>query len=76
MAHWKSALLVAPIWFCGQYLYNVGLATTSVTSSTVISTTSCVSTFVLSVFVLNEGKHNFYRKLLGVGCCVGGNVVL
>jgi len=46
-----AALIIAPIWFCGQLTYNEGISVTSNTSSTVICTTSCVSTFILSIFL-------------------------
>jgi solute carrier family 35 protein F5 len=69
-----AALLVAPIWFAAQWTYAVGLRSTSVTSSTVISTTSCVTTFGFSLLFL--GERASWNNVLGVLCCVGGNLLL
>ncbi|CAD7952436.1 unnamed protein product [Amoebophrya sp. A25] len=72
--HLQSACVIAPIWFCAQYSYAVGLDYTTVTSSTVISTTSCVPTFLLSLLFLRERPR--WTKVLGVLACVAGNLVL
>lgn len=49
-----AGLVIAPLWFLAQWTYAAGVATTSVTASTVISTTSVVWTMLGSVLVLRE----------------------
>ena len=47
-------MIIAPLWFFAQWTYSAGVATTSVTASTVISTTSVVWTLLGSILFLRE----------------------
>ena len=69
-----AALLIMPVFFAGQWSYGVGLAMTSVTSSTVICTTSSVTTFLGSRYFLSEPSSA--KKWLGVLLCIAGAVLL
>ncbi|GAB5366711.1 hypothetical protein AAMO2058_001167000 [Amorphochlora amoebiformis] len=66
------SLIICPMWFLANWTYNLSLAMTSVTSSTVISNTSTLWTFILSLFILGERFR--LLKFLGVACCIAGNV--
>lgn len=68
----RVGLLISPLWFAAQWTYAQGVATTSVTSSTVISTTSVVWTLLASVAFL--GERLTFLKVLGILACMGGNV--
>jgi len=62
--HIKIASKIAPIWFLSNYFYNLSLAYTSITSSTVLSSMGSVFTFF---FALICGDERFTKwKLLGV----------
>lgn len=65
-------VLITPVWFAAQWTYSLGVASTSVTSSTVISTTSVVWTLLASVVLL--GEKLVLMAVLGIACCMGGNV--
>lgn len=69
----QAAKVITPLWFLANFTYNTSLETTSVTSSTVISSTSVIFTFLFSVCFLSEKFHRW--KILGIGCCVAGNVL-
>ena len=49
-----AGLIIAPLWFFAQWTYAAGVASTSVTASTVISTTSVVWTLLGSIVFLKE----------------------
>lgn len=49
-----AGLIIAPLWFFAQWTYSAGVASTSVTASTVISTTSVVWTLLGSILFLKE----------------------
>lgn len=70
----KLSLLVAPVWFFAQFLFNRSLQLTSVTSNTVLSSASSVLTFLLSVVVLKE--RFTFAKLGAVLLCVLGTVLV
>lgn len=74
--YWRAVrigVVIAPIWFFSQWSYSMGVAKTSVTSSTVISTTSCVWTLLGAVIFLGEPLT--LLKVLGIGFCMAGNAV-
>lgn len=50
----RGGLIIAPLWFAAQWTYSAGVASTSVTASTVISTTSVVWTLLASILFLKE----------------------
>jgi hypothetical protein len=58
------------LWFIAQYLFNVSLSLTSVTSNTILSSTSSLFTFALSMLVLKEPYS--LAKLLSIAACIGG----
>jgi len=66
-----AGLVIAPIWFLAQWTYSAGVASTSVTASTVISTTSVVWTLIGSVIFLKEKLTGM--KVFGILCCMAGN---
>eukprot|EP00928_Gymnodinium_smaydae_P035198 TRINITY_DN24813_c0_g2_i1.p1 TRINITY_DN24813_c0_g2~~TRINITY_DN24813_c0_g2_i1.p1 ORF type:complete len:384 (+),score=61.20 TRINITY_DN24813_c0_g2_i1:134-1285(+) len=68
----RAGIIISPIWFLAQYTYSRGVATTSVTSSTLISTTSVVWTLLASVLFLGERLSAL--KIFGVLACMLGNV--
>mmetsp|Transcript_8367 Transcript_8367/g.16064 ORF Transcript_8367/g.16064 Transcript_8367/m.16064 type:complete len:551 (+) Transcript_8367:99-1751(+) len=70
----RVSLLVCPIWFLANWSYNQSLSMTSITSSTIISTTSALFSFILSVCF--AGEKFTLLKLAGVGCCMGGTVLV
>ena len=71
--HIKMAVKIAPLWFVSNYFYNLSLAYTTITSSTVLSSTGSVFTFIFS---LTCGDERFTRwKLLGVMMAFGGSVL-
>jgi len=71
--HMKMALKVAPIWFISNYFYNLSLAYTTITSSTVLSSTGSVFTFIFS---LTCGDEKFTCwKLLGVSLAFLGSII-
>ena len=62
--HIGMALRIAPLWFVSNYFYNLSLAYTTITSSTVLSSTGSVFTFIFS---LTCGDERFSKwKVLGV----------
>mmetsp|Transcript_10203 Transcript_10203/g.25635 ORF Transcript_10203/g.25635 Transcript_10203/m.25635 type:complete len:253 (+) Transcript_10203:2-760(+) len=66
----RLALLFCPLWFFSNYSYNVGLAWTSVSSSSTIGTLSGFFTLVMGVMV---GTEVFtVAKLGAVGLSMGG----
>ena len=65
---------ICPLWFLANWSYNASLSMTSVTSSTIIATTSSLFTFGFGVLVGTEEYTSI--KLLGVGLCIGGTVLV
>ena len=66
----RAALIVCPLWFAANGLYNLSLAHTSVTSNTIISATSGMFTFA---FAVRAGSEQFsWWKIIGVVCSMGG----
>jgi len=68
-----SSLIVCPIWFAANFTYNVSLAHTTVTASTVISASSSAFTLLLSLLFLSERFG--WLKLAGVALCWLGNAL-
>jgi len=68
------ACYLAPLWFVANFLYNISLSMTSVTSSTIMSTTGSLFTFGFSLCFASE-KFS-YSKLMGVLLCFGGSVIV
>jgi len=69
----RAALIVCPLWFAANGLYNLSLAHTSVTSNTVISATSGMFTFA---FAVRAGSEQFsWWKIAGVVCSIGGTIL-
>jgi len=66
-----AGLIIAPLWFFAQWTYAAGVASTSVTASTVISTTSVVWTLLGSIVFLKEKVTAL--KVLGILLCMAGN---
>ncbi|GAB4821840.1 hypothetical protein N2152v2_008886 [Parachlorella kessleri] len=64
MTRWqvfRAALVIGPLWFVAQLVYNLSLANTSVTSNTVLSSTSSFFAYLISMWLLSEA---FSRKKL------------
>jgi len=71
--HIQMAIKIAPLWFISNYFYNLSLAYTTITSSTVLSSTGSVFTFVFS---LNFGDEKFTKwKVLGVSMAFAGSLI-
>ena len=71
--HMIMALKIAPIWFLGNWAYNMSLAYTTITSSTVLASTGSVFTFLFAVLCGDE--HFTLLKCLGVLLGVVGSVL-
>ena len=76
MYHWetlRAAIIVMPLWFMANGLYNLSLAHTSVTSNTVISSTSGMFTYAIAV---RSGQEGFsWYKIVGVLCSISGTTL-
>lgn len=70
----SAACWSAPLWFIGQYTFNLSLAYTSVTSNTILSSTSSLFTFGLSVLILREAYST--RKILCIAACLAGTALV
>lgn len=66
----RNSLIVCPLWFLANFLYNASLLYTSVSSSTVLSATSCVFTALIALRMGSEKFHWF--NVLAVLMTVGG----
>lgn len=71
--HFRIAVKIAPLWFISNYFYNLSLAYTTITSSTVLSSTGSVFTFIFSLVCGGERFTNW--KVLGVTMAVGGSII-
>ena len=49
-----ASFVIAPLWFVSNFLYNLSLLETSVSSSTMLSGTSCIFTFCLAFYWKRE----------------------
>lgn len=61
-------------WFFSNYFYNLGLVTTSVSSSTVLSNTSSIFVYVIALILMREKFH--IVKGLFVLVSFGGIVII
>lgn len=68
-ARWLS-LLLAPIWFVMNYLFNLGLNLTSVASSTILSTTSGLFVLIFSRVLLKTRVNPW--NAVGVALTIAG----
>ena len=76
LGHYETFLIsarIAPIWFIANYLYNLSLNYTSVTSSTVLASTSSLHTYIIAV-LFNAQQFTFFR-LSGVLLCIFGSIL-
>jgi len=67
-----GSVVLAPFWFLANFLYNVSLQYTSVTSSTILSGTSAIFTLVLGALFRLEKVTWF--KSFGVAICMLGTI--
>ena len=76
LGHYETFLIslrIAPLWFLADYTYNLSLAYTSITSSTILANTGTLFTFL---FALSCGEERFsWYKLCGVTLCMVGSVL-
>jgi len=73
MHHIKMAMKIAPLWFFSNYFYNLSLAYTTITSSTVLSSTGSVFTFI---FAVTWGDESFSKnKFIGVALAFTGSLI-
>lgn len=63
------------LWFASNYLYNSGLASTSVSSSTVLSNTSSIWVYIVSLMLLKGTKFDLVRAAM-VLLSFGGVIVI
>ncbi|GAQ88047.1 hypothetical protein KFL_003960080 [Klebsormidium nitens] len=70
----RIGLVIAPLWFMGQYTFNLSLILTTVTSNTILSSCSSLFTFIISVVWLKE-PFTFF-KLAMIGCVMGGTALV
>jgi solute carrier family 35 protein F5 len=68
----KPALIIAPIWFLANCLYNYSLLMTTVSSSTVISNLSAAFTLLFAAWLRLESAS--YVKIIGVVICFVGAI--
>lgn len=71
---WKSALYFCPFWFIANYLFNLSLSYTSVSSNTIMSSMGTVWTVFISRLFLNTPIGSF--KMAGVFICVSGSIIV
>jgi len=69
--HIRAACYIAPVWFLANWTYNVSLAYTSITSSTVLASTGSLFTFLFAVTTNDENFSGL--KLAGVCLGVAGS---
>jgi len=70
----RASMLLCPLWFTANLLYNLSLSRTSVTSSTILSGTSAI--FTLGLGRLFKLEKVTFRKTLGVAACIWGTVMV
>lgn len=51
------------LWFGSNFFYNMGLANTSVTSSSILCNTSSVFVYILSLALLKDTKFDIIKAL-------------
>lgn len=76
LGHYETFLIsarLAPVWFIANYLYNLSLNYTSVTSSTVLASTSSLFTYIIAL-LCKEEQFTFVR-LSGVLLCIFGSIL-
>jgi solute carrier family 35 protein F5 len=61
-------------WFFSNYFYNLGLVTTSVSSSTVLSNTSSIFVYIIALVFLKERLNPI--KAIFVIASFGGIVII
>jgi drug/metabolite transporter (DMT)-like permease len=69
-AHARAAMLLAPLWFGMNYLLNIALGITSVTSNTLLSTTSGLWVMVISILFF--GAKVRLLPILAIFLTLGG----
>ena len=77
LTHWRTAkiaLAVCPVWFAAQYLYNLSLCSTTVSTNTMLSGTSSLFTFCFGVCLSLEIYSNW--KIVGVLLCLAGTILV
>ena len=52
------------LWFCSNYFYNLGLSSTSVSSSTVLCSTSSIFVYIISLFLLKDVYFHPIKALM------------
>lgn len=71
---WKVAAIFCPFWCLANYLFNLSLAYTSVSSNTIMSAMGTVWTVVLSRVLLHAPLGPL--KLAGVMICLTGSIAV
>lgn len=71
---WKVAAIFCPFWCLANYLFNLSLAYTSVSSNTIMSAMGTVWTVVLSRVLLRASLGPL--KLAGVLICITGSITV
>tara|TARA_B110000285_G_C14979363_1_gene540557 strand:- start:489 stop:827 length:339 start_codon:yes stop_codon:yes gene_type:complete len=59
------------LWFFSNYFYNAGLASTSVSSSTVLSNTSSIFVYLVGLCLLDGIRFNIWKALMVLGSFFG-----
>nr|CCC49480.1 conserved hypothetical protein [Trypanosoma vivax Y486] len=70
----KCACFFCPIWFAANYLFNMSLSLTSVSSVTVLSSTSCVWTFIIALCLFDQRVS--VVSVTAVGLTVAGSAMI
>lgn len=60
----RVSAVIAPLWISSDYIYNISLGLTSVSSNTIISSTSGAFAYLILLFMQKEKLQ--YRMLIGV----------
>lgn len=60
----KVSLEFMIMWFSANYFYNAGLASTSVSSSTVLCNTSSIFVYIAGLYLLDGVRFDLIKALM------------
>ena len=67
----KISLEFMILWFSANYFYNSGLASTSVSSSTVLCNTSSIFVYLAGLFLLEGVKFDLVKAIMVLASFAG-----
>ncbi|CCW72087.1 unnamed protein product [Phytomonas sp. Hart1] len=71
---WHCAMFFCFYWFAANYLYNLSLSYTDISSNAVLSSTTNIWTLLFSYLILH--KRVGMLKCFAVVMCVGGSIII